>query len=303
MASPHLPPPPVPVRNSPPKVNRRGSLLAAIVLALPGAVAAQDTSATASLIAAEIAFASRLAETDQRTAFLEVLARDAVVFEPGLVDAREWYESHASRPMQLSWSPAMARVSAAGDLGFTTGPYRARAVGSERTVSEGYYLSVWRRERGGPWQLLTDLGVQTGAPDEPLPSAIRPRSGRPFPDAARARAALLEADESWSLRGSRARDAGRLADPEIRVLRNGRPLAQGVPAAAEAMAASTKEPGATGLVAVAASLDFGFTRGLRLEPARGGATRVHYVRVWATDAEARWRVLADVETPEPVGGT
>jgi hypothetical protein len=69
------------------------------------------------------------------------------------------------------------------------------------------------------------------------------------------------------------------------------------------MAASTREPGGTGLVAVATSLDFGFTRGLRLEPARGGATRVHYVRVWATDAEGRWRVLADIETLEPAGGT
>jgi hypothetical protein len=69
------------------------------------------------------------------------------------------------------------------------------------------------------------------------------------------------------------------------------------------MAASTREPGGTGLVAVATSLDFGFTRGLRLEPARAGATRVHYVRVWATDAEGRWRVLADVETLEPAGST
>jgi ketosteroid isomerase-like protein len=284
-------------------VNRRGRLLAAIVLALPGAVAAQDTSATASLIAAEVAFASRLAESEERVAFLEVLARDAVVFRPGIVDALEWYQSHASRPMQLSWSPAAARVSAAGDLGFTTGPYRARAIGGTRSVGEGYYLSIWRRERGGPWQLLTDLGVQTVAPDEPLPSATKPRRGQSFPDAARARAALLEADEAWSRRGSRPKDAERLADPEIRVLRNGRPLAQGVSAAAEAMAASTREPGGTGLVAVATSLDFGFTRGLRLEPARGGATRVHYVRVWATDAEGRWRVLADVETLEPAGST
>lgn len=277
-------------------------MLAAIALALPRALAAQDSSATASLVAAEVAFASRIAESDERTAFLEVLARDAVVFRPGLVDAREWYQSHASRPMQLSWSPAAARVSAAGDLGFTTGPYRARAVGSARNVGEGYYLSVWRRERGGPWQLLTDLGVQTEAPDEPLPSATGPRRGRPFPDAARARAALLQADETWSRRGSRAKDAERLADPGIRVLRNGRPLAKGIPAAAAAMAASTREPGATGLVALATSLDFGFTRGLRLEPARGGATRVHYVRVWATDAEGGWRVLADVETLEPAGG-
>jgi ketosteroid isomerase-like protein len=283
-------------------VTPRWSLPVAIALASPVAVAAQDTSAVASLVAAELAFASRLAESDEKTAFLEVLARDAVVFRPGLVEAREWYQTRASRPMQLSWSPAVARVSAAGDLGFTSGPYRAYAIGSSRSVGEGYYLSIWRRERGGPWQLLTDLGVETDAPDEPLPAAMSPRRGLAFPDAARARAALLEADETWSRRGSRAKDAERLADPGIRVLRGGRPLATGGPAAAAAMTASTKEPGATGLVAVATSLDFGFTRGLRLEPARGGATRVHYVRVWATDADGRWRVLADIETLESPGG-
>jgi hypothetical protein len=273
-------------------------LLAAIVLALPATVAAQDTSATASLIAAEVAFARRVEETDVRTGFLEVLATDAIVFRPGLVDAREWYQTHASPPMQLSWSPGAARASAAGDLGFTTGPYRARAIGSARVVGEGYYLSIWRRERGRPWELLTDLGVETDAPDEPLPRTT-PRRGASFPDGARARTALLEANEAWARRGSRLKDAERLADPEIRVLRRGRPLAKGVPAAAAAMASSTREPGGTGLVAVSSSLDFGFTRGMRLEPARGGETRVHYVRVWVTDTDGRWCIVADVETPEP----
>lgn len=278
---------------------RHRHVLAAILLALPATVAAQDTSATASLIAAEIAFARRVEESDVRTGFLEVLATDAVVFRPGLVDAREWYQTHASPPMQLSWSPGAARASAAGDLGYTTGPYRARAIGSSRVVGEGYYLSIWRRERGRPWELLTDLGVETDAPDEPLPPKAAPRRGASFPDAAQARSALLEADEAWSRRGSRPKDAERLADTGIRVLRSGRPLAKGVAAAAVAMAASTKEPGGTGLVAVASSLDFGFTRGMRLEPARGGATRVHYVRVWVTDTDGHWRVVADVETSEP----
>jgi hypothetical protein len=277
----------------------RHRLIAAIVVALPATVAAQDTSASASLVAAEVAFARRAAETDERTAFLEVLANDAVIFRPGVVDAVEWYRSHAARPMQLSWSPAIARVSAAGDLGYTTGPYRARAIGSSRVVGEGHYLSIWRRERGRPWELLMDLGVEADAPEEPPPPKAAPRRGASFPDAARARSALLEADEAWSRRGSRLKDAERLADPEIRVLRRGRPVAKGIPAAAAAMAPSTKEPGGTGLVAVASSLDFGFTRGLRLEPARGGETRVHYVRVWVTDPDSRWRIVADVETAEP----
>ena len=272
---------------------------AAIVLATPATVAAQDTTVIASLIAAEVDFARRVAESDERTGFLEVLASDAVVFRPGIVDAREWYQTHESPPTELSWSPGAARVSAAGDLGYTTGPYHARAIGSARKVGQGYYLSVWRRDRGRRWELLTDLGVETDAPDEPLPPMEAPRRGASFPDGGRARSALLEADEQWSRRGSRPTDAARLADPAIRVLRNGRPLAKGVAAAAAAMAASTKEPGGTGLVAVASSLDFGFTRGMRLEPKRGGETRVHYVRVWVTDTEGRWRVVADVETPEP----
>ena len=274
--------------------------LAAVLLLLPAALVAQarDTSATATLVTAELDFARRVAETDVRTGFLEVLSKDAIVFRPGLVEAREWYETHASPPITLAWSPALARTSAAGDLGFTTGPYRARAIGSPRELGQGYYLSIWRRDPGHSWQLLTDLGVETDAPDEPLPTSYG-RRGAPFRDAGRARTALLEANETWSRRGSNAREAQQLADPEIRVLRNGRPLAKGVAAAVEAMAPSTREPGGTGLVAVASSLDFGFTRGMRLEPARGGETRVHYVRIWITDGEGRWRVVADVETPEP----
>jgi ketosteroid isomerase-like protein len=284
--------------------------LALAPILLPAALVAQatptstirDTSAAASLVAAELAFARRAAESDVRTAFLEVLASDAVVFRPGVVEAREWYQTHASPPIALSWSPAAARAARAGDLGYTTGPYRARALGGARDVGAGYYLSIWRRERGREWQLLMDLGVETDAPDEPL-SAGPWQRGAPFPDAGRARAALLEADDRWSRRGSRPKDAEALADPQVRVLRNGRPLARGVTAAAEAMAASTRDPGgAAGLVAVSASLDFGFTRGMRLEAARGNPTRVHYVRVWVTDAQGAWRILADVETPEPAGG-
>jgi ketosteroid isomerase-like protein len=275
------------------------SLIVALALVLPVTVAAQDSSATASLIAAEVTFARRVSETDMRTGFLEVLASDAVIFRPGLVDAREWFQNHDSPPMELTWSPGAARASTAGDLGYTTGPYRARAIGTSRVVGEGYYLSVWRRERGRSWQLLTDLGVETDAPDEPLPASGTPRRGASFPDGTRARSALFAADEAWSRRGSRVKDAERLADPEIRVLRTGRPLARGVAAAAAAMAATTKEPGGTGLVAVSSSLDFGVTRGLRLEPARGGELRVHYVRVWVTDAQGQWRVVADAETHEP----
>jgi len=280
--------------------TRRIALLAGAVLILPAALVSQapDTSATASLVAAELAFARRVAESDVRTGFLEVLSKDAIVFRPGIVEAREWYEAHPSPPIALSWSPAAARASAAGDLGFTTGPYKARAIGSSRVVGQGYYLSVWRRDPGHGWQLLTDLGVETDAPDEPPPAASA-RRGAPFRDGATARSALLDANDDWSRRGSQASEAQRLADPAIRVLRNGRPLAKGVAAAAGAMAASTREPGGTGMVAVAASLDFGFTRGMRLEPARGGETRVHYVRVWVTDAEGHWRIVADVETPEP----
>lgn len=274
-------------------MSPRAALLAAVLLL-------QDPSPLGSLIGAEVAFARQSGAIGVRSAFLEVLADDGLLFRPGPVNGREWMRDSPNSAMQLSWYPAMARVSAAGDLGFTTGPFRAR-IPSGRGIesSSGYYLSVWRRE-AGRWRLLLDLGVQGPAPDEPHASGAAMRVGRAGgKDGGAARLALLAADEAWARRGRRDAAAAELADPAVRLLRDGRPLAQG-PAAAAAVLRETRGDLATASsVGMSASLDFAYTLGERRPADDPRLARVHVVRVWATDPEGHWRLLAEVEAPEP----
>jgi hypothetical protein len=50
---------------------------------------------------------------------------------------------------------------------------------------------------------------------------------------------------------------------------------------------------------MAASLDFGYTIAERRPADAGASGIVHLVRVWATDLDGRWRLLAEIEAPEP----
>lgn len=114
-----------------------------------------------SLVQAERAFARRATEIGASAAFLEVLAEDAVVFNPGPVHGREL---HTTRPWPreyvLEWHPRVAAVSAAGDLGYTSGPYVFRASPEAENAAYGHYFSVWRRESAdGPWKLVLDMGT------------------------------------------------------------------------------------------------------------------------------------------------
>lgn len=63
----------------------------------------------------------------------------------------------------LQWTPDQAVVSAAGDLGWTSGRYQSTSQGPDGPVlNEGRYLTVWRRQPDGT--LKVDL--DTGVPDE-----------------------------------------------------------------------------------------------------------------------------------------
>jgi hypothetical protein len=62
----------------------------------------------------------------------------------------------------LQWEPDLASVSAAGDLGWTSGRYVSSHAGPEGPVTtEGRYLTVWRRQPDG----LLKVELDTGVPD------------------------------------------------------------------------------------------------------------------------------------------
>jgi ketosteroid isomerase-like protein len=110
------------------------------------------------LIEAERAFAADSPVRGVKTAFLEVLAMDSLLFRPGPVNGREWFVGRPDEaPFTLEWAPAAAESS--GDLGYTFGPFKLTPKdGSE--AGGGHFFSIWQADARGQWRLLLDMGIQ-----------------------------------------------------------------------------------------------------------------------------------------------
>ncbi len=191
------------------------ALLMATLLALPLAGApAELRGDLKSLVEAEREFSKTSEKKGIREAFLAFLAADAILFRPNAVNGRQYVTEQPEDKGTLTWSPVFAEASAAGDLGYTTGPYEYKPPGSE-AVGHGHYISVWRKPAGGKWRVVIDLGIvhdkPEGLPTEvasPAPGAAPPKD----PDAAGLRAAMLAADAAFS---GVAADKGVLAAYEV----------------------------------------------------------------------------------------
>lgn len=144
-----------------------------MAMLLPPVLSASEPGVIArdSLIAAERAFAARAAATSNRTAFLEVLADDSVVFHPDPVNGKIWWTARPEKKAKLLWTPDFVIVAPSGDLGLSCGPWIfLDEKGVE--VAAGRFTSIWKREGSGPWKLALDHGIgfprAAGTPWEPV---------------------------------------------------------------------------------------------------------------------------------------
>ncbi len=122
----------------------------------------------AAVVAAEEAFA-RAARASLKDAFMGVLADDALILDPVPKPGRAVYAAAAASADRLEWYPTLAAVAAAGDLGFTTGPWRYSSADGARVLT-GDYVTVWRREATCTWRVVFDGGVPHAPTDPPPPT-------------------------------------------------------------------------------------------------------------------------------------
>src|SRR5213595_2860652 len=109
------------------------------------------------LVAMERAFAKAAATKGTRDAFLEFLADDGIIFQPGPVNGKQFWQARTPRKGRLSWEPVFADVSLAGDLGYTTGPYEFRPNGADdKPIAFGQYFTVWKKQTDGSWKVALD---------------------------------------------------------------------------------------------------------------------------------------------------
>jgi len=137
--------------------------------------------AEAALLQADIEF-GQASIVQGLPAWTERFAEDAVVFPAGgpvlqgKAEIVERWKKDAFDPQGLTWSPAGAQASAAGDLGFTYGVWEKTGKGPDGklTVMKGKYLTVWRKSADGQWLVVADIGNADPPPSPPAPAPKKP---------------------------------------------------------------------------------------------------------------------------------
>jgi ketosteroid isomerase-like protein len=278
----------------------RGMKIAAPLCAAALASCALPLSneAAVSLAQAETQFAAHSVREDMRAAFLAHFAPDGVTVRDGWIVSNEFMRERPAPPIVLDWRPAFTEAAAAGDLGLSTGPVRITSKAKpESAPSYGQYVSIWRREPGGPWRVEVDLGISNAGPalwDEPLQSVATPREAR----GREARSTLAQAEASFDLasrqHGARAAYAGHGAA----TLRYYRSESGPLHGRAAAEAAMPGEPIAwfPERIEVSRSGDLGYARGRFALASAPEATLGWYLRAWHVE-RGEWRIVMDVANP------
>jgi ketosteroid isomerase-like protein len=254
--------------------------------------------APASLAAAETEFGRHSMREDMRVAFLANFADDGVFVRDGWRVSNDWLRPRPAPPIVLDWHPQYVETASSGDLGLSTGPWTLTSRKEPSApAAHGQYVSVWRRESGGPWKVAVDLGI--GHPQQALWDA--PLEARSVPAGATSSGGDLEQAEARFAaesvaRGARVAYAAAGAD-DLRFYREGYAPLKG---RAAALAAASMDDERLAWVVerseTARSGDFGYARGHYARAGDAAKPAGWFLRVWRREA-AGWRIVMDVTNP------
>jgi ketosteroid isomerase-like protein len=290
-----------------------GWVAAIALVALPALPASAGDTALKSLVAAERAFAALSLEQGIKPSFLKFLAPDGIVFRPTATNGRKAIGAQRPSAATLSWEPAYAEVSAAGDLGYTTGPWELHfPTERKQPPAYGHFISVWKRPAGGAWRVAVDVGISH---EKPVSGGVGSGEFTAGPTHAAAGPGasamdLKSLDRTWS-RAARAQGmAVSFASHAAEDVRFNTEGAFPFVGLESVRAQFARAPGVFSFLpqgsGIAASRDLGYTYGIaqRFEPgATIAADTSVYVHVWRAGAKGTWRMAMSVMNPLPKPGT
>jgi ketosteroid isomerase-like protein len=280
-----------------------------IILALSFTVKAQ--SPLQQMVQTEQAFSRMAAEQNTRDAFMAYIADDGLLFRPTAVNGKHWMREHpvpaSDKHPLLAWQPAFAGVAAAGDLGFTTGPWEFKAdVKDEQPAGYGHFVTLWKKQADGSWKFVVDLGIShpmSGGPQTLWqPSEPKPRVKIQRVNVAVAQRDLVNWDRDYLLMSKQHDLASAFtyyASPEVRLYRNGNLPIIGRNAAINALRASKGVVSwSTTAGDVSRSGDLGYTYGTyEITDDSKMTERGSYVRIWKKEGR-QWQLVLDVANPQ-----
>jgi ketosteroid isomerase-like protein len=282
-------------------------VVAAAAATIVAAPAFSQNPALTEMVRTEQIFAARALVVGWKQAFLEYFADTAVGFDGDqIAPAKSLFRKQPDPPkdLRIVWEPRYGDIAASGDLGYLTGPVRtinpARNNGQPR---HSIYASVWKRQPGGAFTVVMDMGVSTPAP-VPFPDGFTraPRTDvytgnastiaatRSLRDTDAALTNAARAGQADAYRGHLAERA-RLHRPEVM------PLVGQEAIVAWLMGQPAYASGESRFAETALSGDLGYTYGsyvMRGDSAGHG----FYVRAWTRGRDGLWRVALDVLQPQ-----
>jgi ketosteroid isomerase-like protein len=289
----------------------------ALLLMISPTIFAQQSNASAlkEMVETEQAFSKTAEAKNTRDAFMEFIADDGLLFRPGAVNGKKWMTEHPVPPSDkrplLAWQPAFAQMAAAGDLGFTTGPWEFKAdIKDPKPAGYGHFVTLWKKQPDGSWKFVVDLGIshaQSGGPLNIWQVENTPQKNSfKSVDVAKTKEILLQRDRSYSsetLKVGWATAFETFAAVDARLY-----LPEHLPYLGRTLAVeiigSTKSTPTYQLISgdVSKSGDLGYTHGTYERTASNDpkkvAERGNYVRIWKKQ-DSVWQIVLDVTNPVP----
>lgn len=248
-----------------------------------------------SLAAAETAFAQEALEKGIRSAFLNVLSDDGIVFLSGPQNGKKAFETKPENDQGvLQWQPVLAATATSGDLGYTTGPSTYKKNASDTQPSHGQFVSIWRWENGN-WKLLFDIGSKNPAPTGPPEELQLVDNHAPNESALDAQALMLAHDRRYA--ADRAGQLAASAEDNFRLYQPGKfPVVGSAEAAAALHKAEAPIKFGPPKAEVSRGGDLGYLWG---EYTAGAASEPtgYYLRIWRKDRAGEWKLALDLLHP------
>lgn len=132
--------------------------VAIILLLIVGTYAQSDLQQLADT---QKAFERVAGEAGRRSAFLEFLADDGIIFSPAAVNGKEfWKLREDDRSTVLVRNSTYTDVAANGMLGYTTGNWRQYQKGKSESLAKfGQYVTIWEKQPDGKFRASLDIAI------------------------------------------------------------------------------------------------------------------------------------------------